>query len=193
MYKDIAQFLSTDLEWVESWLNVSVKKKPNIDIPEFVISLFDILPIEHFNKSLKLNRNWYKECRRELEERRNLCIKKYWNTIEDFKKVRKDLHKFWKDNIYSGPSYTQGSNKFDELVNKKTEDFRAWVNVDQAIVRCGFPDLIDHKEPRYYIQMHEWMLDPYEIPTPGNDPEGLLQSDYWGDEDPDASDEDSDA
>ena len=55
MYKDIAQFLSTDLEWVESWLNVSVKKKPNIDIPEFVISLFDILPIEYFNKSLKLN------------------------------------------------------------------------------------------------------------------------------------------
>ena len=41
--------------------------------------------------------------------------------------------------------------------------------------------------------MHEWMLDHYEIPTPGNDPEGLLQSDYWGDEDPDASDEDSDA
>jgi len=40
--------------------------------------------------------------------------------------------------------------------------------------------------------MHEWMLDPYEIPSPGNDPEGLLQSDYWGDEDPDASDEDSD-
>jgi len=29
------------------------------------------------------------------------------------------------------------------------------------------------------------MLDPYEIPSPGNDPEGLLQSDYWGDEDPD--------
>ena len=165
MYKDIAQFLSTDLEWVESWLNVSVKKKPNIDIPEFVISLFDILHIEHFNKSLKLNRNWYKECRRELEERRNLCIKKYWNTVEDFKEVRKDLHKFWKDNIYSGPSYAQCSNKFDELVNKKTEDFGAWVNVDQAILRCGFPDLIDHKEPRYYIQMHEWMLDPYEIPT----------------------------
>ena len=55
MYKDIAQFLSTDLEWVESWLNTPVKKKPNIDISEFVISLFDILPIEHFNKSLKLN------------------------------------------------------------------------------------------------------------------------------------------
>ena len=105
MYKDIAQFLSTDLEWVESWLNVSVKKKPNIDISEFVISLFDILPIEHFNKSLKLNRNWYKECRRELKERRNLSRKKYWDTVEDFKEVRKDLHQFWKDNIYLGPSY----------------------------------------------------------------------------------------
>ena len=79
MYKDIAQFLSTDLEWVESWLNVSVKKKPNIDIPEFVINLFDILPIEHFNKSLKLNQNWYKECRRELEERCNLTVQYLYN------------------------------------------------------------------------------------------------------------------
>ena len=33
-------------------------------------------------------------------------------------------------------------------------------------------------------------LNPYEIPTPDNDPEGIL--DYWGDEDPDASDEDPD-
>ena len=128
-----------------------------------------------------------------MEERRNLRIKKYWDTVEDFKEVRKDLHKFWKDNIYLDPRYTQCSNKFDELVNKKTDDFGAWVDVDRAILHCGFPDLIDHKEPKYYIQMHQWMMDPYDIPNPENDPEGLFQLDYWGDEDPDASDEDSDA
>jgi len=118
-----------------------------------------------------------------LEERHNLCIKKYWNTVEDFKEVKKDLYQFWKNNIYSDPYYIQCSNKFNELVNKKSEDFGTWADVDRAILHCGFPDLINHKEPRYYIQMHEWMLDPYEISSPGNDPEGLLQSDYWGDED----------
>jgi hypothetical protein len=51
-------------------------------------------------------------------------------------------------------------------------------------LRCGFLDLIDHEDPAYYIKMYNWGLDPYEIPTPGNDPEGIL--DYWGDEDPDA-------
>ena len=38
--------------------------------------------------------------------------------------------------------------------------------------------------------MCDWQLDPYEIPTSGNDLKGIL--DYWGDEDPDASDEDPD-
>ena len=39
--------------------------------------------------------------------------------------------------------------------------------------------------------MGDWGLDPYEIPSLGNDLEGIL--DYWGDEDPDTSDNDSDA
>ena len=55
MYKDIAEFLKDSPEWIESWLNTPVKKKPNINISEFVISLFNILPIECFDKSLKLN------------------------------------------------------------------------------------------------------------------------------------------
>ena len=85
---------------------------------------------------------------------------------------------------YSDPYLSQCHNRYCELITKKENDFIAWADVDRAILRCGFLDLIDHKDPAHYIQMCDWQLDPYEIPTPGNDPEGIL--DYWGDEDSDA-------
>ena len=191
LFQNIASFLSESPEWVEGWLNAPVKKKPSIDIPDFVVSLFDILPIENFDVSLKLNRDWYKECRRELAKRRNLCIKRYWDTIEDYKEASKALDKCWKDGIssLSDPHFIQCHNNYFELSDRKEGDFRAWADVDRAILHCGFLDLIDHIDPAYYIQMCDWGMDPYEIPFPGNDPEGIL--DYWGDEDPDASDSDS--
>ena len=186
LFQDIASFLSESPEWVETWVSTPVKKKPSIDFPDFVVSLFDILPIEHFDRSLKLNRSWYKECRRELENRRNFWVKRYWETVEDYKEARKALDKCWTDDIisYSEPRYIQRSNRYYELFAKKEADFRAWADVDRAILRCGFLDLIDHGDPAFYIKMCDWGLDPYEIPTPGNDPEGIL--DYWDDEDPDA-------
>jgi hypothetical protein len=184
LFQGIANFLSESPEWVENWVSTPVKKKPSIDYPDFVVSLFDILPIEHFDRSLKLNRSWYKECRRELENRRNFWVKRYWETVEEYKKAYKDYENCWFNYSFSDPRSQQCSKKYDELVNKKENDFRAWADVDRAILRCGFLDLIDHEDPAYYIKMCNWGLDPYEIPTPGNDPEGIL--DYWGDEDPDA-------
>jgi len=184
LFQDIANFLSESPEWVERWLDIPVGK-PSLNFPDFVVSFFKILPIDHFDKSLKLNRDWYKECRRELEDRRNLCIKKYWDTVEEYKEASKDLDEYWKNNpLMTGSRHTQLYKKYWELVDKKTEVFKAWVDVDQAIIRCGFPELIDHIDPNYYINMYEWGMDPYEIPSPGNDPEGILG--YWGDEDPDA-------
>ena len=85
---------------------------------------------------------------------------------------------------FSDPHLSQCHNRYDELSARKENDFIAWTDVDQTILRCDFLDLIDHKDPAYYIQMCDWNLDFYEIPTPGNDPEGIL--DYWDDEDPDA-------
>ena len=95
---NIATFLAESPEWVESWMNTPVKKmsirfKPNLDFPDFAISFFNNLPIEQFNKSLKLNRDWYRECRRELENRRNACIEKYWATVEEYKEANLALDK----------------------------------------------------------------------------------------------------
>src|SRR5438132_13831904 len=90
---NIATFLAKSPEWVENWMNAPVKKmsvrfKPNIDFPDFAVSFLNNLPIDHFNPSLKLNRNWYRECKRELENRRKACIKKYWATVEEYKEAR---------------------------------------------------------------------------------------------------------
>src|SRR5581483_12525461 len=91
---NIAVFLAESPEWVENWINTPVKKmsirfKPSLDFPDFAVSFFNNLPIDHFNKSLKLiNRTWYRECKRELENRRNACIKKYWAIVDSYKEAR---------------------------------------------------------------------------------------------------------
>ena len=186
LFEDLANFLATPPEFIENWVSTpakemqSQKDQPSIDLPEFVVSFFKILPIDHFGVSLKLNRDWYKECRRELENRRNACIVKYWDTVEEYKEANKDLNESWKTQL-PWPERCQYFDKSTELAKKKTEDFGAWIEVDLAILRCGLLELIDHINPKYYINMYLWGLDPYEIPSPGNDPEGIL--DYWGDED----------
>src|SRR5581483_12217656 len=100
---NIATFLVESPEWVENWMNASVKKisiyqfKPSLDFPDFTVSFLNNLPINHFNKSFKLNRAWYKECRRELENRRNACIEKYWAAVEEYEEARIVHDKWWDD------------------------------------------------------------------------------------------------
>ena len=99
---NIAIFLIESPEWVENWMNAPVKKmsvqfKPSLDFPDFTVSFLNNLPIDHFNKSLKLNRAWYRECRRELENRRNACIEKYWATVEEYKEAKIAHEKWWDD------------------------------------------------------------------------------------------------
>lgn len=199
MYTTIANFLGMTPEQVKSWLDMSVMrhKTLSLDFPEFTVSFITNLPIERFDKYLKLNRAWYKECKRELEVRRQSCITQYWETVEEHKKAHEALDDCWKNGTMSvlNNHYQQCYDLSTKTFNKKTEDFGAWVQVDKAILRCDFPDLIDHADPRYYIEMYGFGFDPYEIPTPDNDPENILgYRDYeYQDEISDSDDEDSDA
>src|ERR1051326_7075689 len=103
LINNIAVFLAESPEWVESWMNAPVKKmsvrfKPSLDFPDFVVSFFNNLPIDHFNPSLKLiKRDWYRECKRELDNRRKACIKKYWTTVDSYKEARTAYEKSWDD------------------------------------------------------------------------------------------------
>lgn len=177
MYTTIASFLDMTPRQVKSWLDAPVKRKPSIDFPDLIVSFFTNLPIESFDKYLKLNRTWYRVCKSELGIRRDLCIAQYWKTVEEYKKAYKALENCWRSGTISAVP-DDCSKKVDEMNSKKMEDFRAWVQVDKAILRCGFPDLIDHKKPEYYIEMYNWGFDPYEIPSRDNDPENILG--YYG-------------
>ena len=172
--QDIASFLSESPEWVNRWLNLEEDleerctpvKKVSLDLPEFVVNFFSNLPIEKFNMSLKLvNRDWYKECKRELENRRNLYIGIYWEVVEDFIVARDALDNCWETGKYSESHYNKCNNDYDELYNERRDSFEDWVEVDQAILRCGFHDLIMHEDPYYYINMYHLDLDPYDIPN----------------------------
>ena len=121
-------------------------------------------------------------------------MKKYWETIKVYKEASKAFDKCYKCQsslTFLDSCFFQCHNRYYELSARKENDFITWTDVNQSILRCSFLDLIDHKDPAYYIQLCDWKMDPYEIPISDNDPEGIL--DYWGDEDPDISDEDPDA
>ena len=166
---NIAIFTNSPVRWVDNWFNTPVKKisfpaDQLLNLPEFVVSFFNNLPIEHFDKFLKLNRDWYKECKRELANRRKSCIKKYWDTIEKYKKANKVYNNRWESEI-TNDQFLQCLSEYNRLYEKKHKDFKAWVEVDKACLRCGFPELIDHKDSKYYIEMFNWDIDPYEIPS----------------------------
>jgi hypothetical protein len=181
---NIATFLAESPEWVENWINTPVKNmsisqsQPNIDFPDFAVSFFNNLPLEYFDTSHKLNRNWYRECRRELDRRRKACIKKYWATVEEYKEAGLALDNCWENGGSKEYLHQCECNNY-ELHDRKYEEFEDWVAVEQACLNCGFPDLIDHANPKYYIKMYGDGFDPYEIPTQDELEEewGLLDDD----------------
>src|SRR5581483_4739969 len=108
VFNNIATFLAKSPEWVpeasktENWMNTLVKKmsirfKPNIDFPDFAVSFLNNLPIDHFNLSLKLNQTWYRECKRELKNRRKACNKKYYATVDSYIEAKIAHEKWWDD------------------------------------------------------------------------------------------------
>ncbi len=165
LYQDIASFLSESPEWVENWLASPVKKRPSLDDPTFTVNFFNNLPIKQFDKNLKINRDWYKECVRELRERRKYCIKKYWESVEERKKAKKALDKYWETEVVTNSKYKEYYDKYHNLNDKKYNNFMDWIEVDRACLRCGFLNLIGHENLNYYIQMYEDGLDPYKVPS----------------------------
>src|SRR5581483_10552326 len=122
---NIAIFLIESPEWVENWMNAPVKKmsvqfKPSLDFPDFTVSFLNNLPIDHFNKSLKLNRAWYRECKRELDNRRKACIKKYDTTVEKYIEAKLDLDICW-ENRASKEYFQQCLAKYYKLTDKKLD------------------------------------------------------------------------
>ena len=57
MYKDIAEFLKESPEWIESWINTSVKAKyiqNPLMIPEIVANILNYIPLSYCKEVCKL-------------------------------------------------------------------------------------------------------------------------------------------
>src|SRR5919205_2665159 len=99
-----------------------------LNSPVFALIFFNNLHIEQFVSALKINRDWYRECRRELEERHKIHTKNYQDLVEKIKENRKAQDEFWKeminklgfglydrDAMLSNPQYIQYNETIREL------------------------------------------------------------------------------
>ena len=95
-------------------------------------------------------------------------VKEYKEAVLAYEKWWDDFDECFELGISNAhlPNIDEIINRWQELGDKKESAFNNWVVVDQACINCGFPDLIDHEDLKYYIQMYEWGYDSYEIPTP---------------------------
>ena len=109
---------------------------PSLDFPEFTISFFNNLPIEYFNSSLKLvNRDWYKECKRELLTRRNLSHKKYIQSDNELWEVDCRIEG-WSRHLNRSRSDHPEFNKLMQLMCTIDDNFDILKQIDKAIIRC---------------------------------------------------------
>src|SRR4051794_6015575 len=109
----------------------------------------NFLQLTHGSR-IKLNRAWYRECRRELENRSKACIKKYWATVEEYKEANLALDKVSDDfdecfdlgisNDHLPNIHKIVVTRWCKLGKKKKSVFKDWVDVDQACLDYDFPD-----------------------------------------------------
>ena len=201
MYKDIAEFLKESSKWIESWLNTPVKAKyiqNPLMIPEIMANILNYIPLRYCKEVCKL---WDREidfALYDLHRKQKLLVKKYWDLASECKKVSNELNAYYDKFGGTNPSYTNALHKkFMDLCDKKREIFSDQVKIEERILSTGLANEDEVKKINRHIMCLADGLDPVEVGwTETNeivyhwDEENPL--DYWGDEDPDASDEDSD-
>jgi len=201
MYKNIANFLKESPEWIENWLNTPVKAKyiqNPLMIPEIMANILNYIPLRYCKEVCKL---WDREidfALYDLHRKQELLVKKYWDLASECKKVSNELNAYYDKFGGTNPSYTNALHKkFMDLCDKKEKIFSDQVKIEERILSTGLADEDEVKKINRHIMCLADGLDPVEVGwTETNeivyhwDEENPL--DYWGDEDPDASDEDSD-
>lgn len=126
--------------------------------PIFAKCFFNSLPIRYFNKNLKLNRDWYKECRRELEDRQKFYAKKYRDSQEEYEKSITIRERNYK-NRSSLPIHQlqQDVKRSYELYDINYKNGTMLYNINQACIRCGFFDLLT--EDSYFIRKKKQAME----------------------------------
>ena len=201
MYKDIANFLKESPEWIESWLNTPVKVKyvqNPLMIPEIMANILNYIPLRYCKGVCKL---WNREidfALKDLYRKQELLVKKYWDLVLERKKVSDELNTAYDKFGVTNPSYTNALyKKFMDLCDQKEKAFSDQVKVEEHILFTGLADKDEVKKINRHIMCLADGFDPVEVGwTETNEMvyhwDDEEEFDYWGDEDPDVSDEDSD-
>lgn len=85
--------------------------------------------------------------------------------MEEYIEANKALDNCWESEIFSMSQVQQYNSKVFELYGKKYKDFKAWVEVEKAILRCGFTDIVAKEAIEYNIRIFDCDGDPYEVPS----------------------------
>src|ERR1051325_11344690 len=112
MYKNIANFLKESAEWIENWLNTSVKTKyiqNPLMIPEVIANVLNYLPLRCCKGVCKL---WNREidfALYDLHRKQESLVKKYWDLASECKKVSNELNAYYDKFGNANSSYTTGN------------------------------------------------------------------------------------
>jgi len=184
MYKNIAQFLSADLEWIESWLNIPVKAKyiqNPLMIPEIMANVLNYLPLGQYRGICQL---WDKEIDH-AQEAREKTLKQF--VLSDLKYFYKK-NSAWKDQVnlelnrrqieltdnyweiasnqdiavnnylevyHETNDYTTYLGDIaDKLTDQRRDAFRELVKVEKCLMDYGFADIMTSYY-RYHLAIFE--------------------------------------
>ena len=222
MYKNITAFLKESPEWVESWINTPVKAKyiqNPLMIPEIMANVLNYLPlgqhrgicqlwdkeIDHAHevreKTLKKfmlsdlkyfyekNSAWKDQVDLELNRRQTKLTDNYWEIAEKQDiAVNNYLEVYDENNDYA----TFLGDTADKLTDQRRNAFRELVKVEKCLIDYGFADIMTS-----YYQYHLAIFENGGFASLDDEADyaslyNVNPLDYWDDEDPDASDDDSD-
>ncbi len=129
---------------------------------DFAVNFFNSLPLEQFNNALKINRNWYKECARELRERQRIVTEKFQDLEREYELAREIYDKEFKKYSHMSISWRrinlkQFSDKRNEMHQQRSKYYcNVLVKVDKACIRCGFFDLIDKERLNRWKRIYNY-------------------------------------
>ena len=148
------------------------------------------------------NSAWRVQVNDDLHRRQRALVRKYWDLVVEEKKVSNELNCAYdradgRAGSFLTPEVKELSKKFDKICAEKRETFSDQVGVELAIVNYDFANNDEEEKIWRHINLLRDGYDPADVGwTETNetvytwDEENPL--DYWGDEDPDASEENSD-
>ena len=196
MYKDIAVFLNASPEWVEAWLNtpVTAKYKPHLPNPLNPMMLPDIIAlilkqVSTFDMiKYRINTIWREEVHSRLRIMHHLLVSKR----EKLKEECREAHEKWKADMEVRRDFKESYKKMTDLDNERVNTFFEQVEIENVLINLGLASDAIKEKNNFHIRLYADGLEPEDVDL-SRDSE--WDPNYWGDEDPNASqgtDSDSD-